>query len=163
MNSAFTLPALRGPPPYLRDLFTGGTAEARQFQKNLQALNCTFAFTLIGCNIDQRLEDQGGIQPFAIHGQLSHYTGPLEVADGAHGRYAQLYIIDTERAINERMQNNQQLHQNPHLNQQMVEQITHMLHECQNPFIDRFKTAYQRLQEAVAADPTVNLVTIMDC
>jgi hypothetical protein len=77
MNGAFTLPAIRGPPQYLRDLFTGSTAEAWQFQKNLQALNCAFAFTSMGCNIDWQLEDQGGIQPLAIHGQLSHQTGPL--------------------------------------------------------------------------------------
>jgi hypothetical protein len=141
MNGAFTLPAIRGPPPYQRDLFTGGTAEARQFQKNLRALNCVFAFTSMVCDIDRRLEDQGGIQPFAIHGQLSHQIGPLEIANEAHSRYAQLCIIDTERAINECMHNNQQLHQIPHLNRQIVERITHMLYECQEPFIDRFKTA----------------------
>jgi hypothetical protein len=37
-----------------------------------------------------------------------------------------------------------------------------MLHECQNPFIERFKTAYERLQEAVAADPIVDPVTTVD-
>ncbi len=162
MNGAFTLPIIRGPPPYLQDLFTGSTAEARQFQKHLRALNCAFAFTSIGCNIDRRLEDQGGVQPFAIHGQLSHQTGPLAITDGARGRYAQLYIIDTERAINERMRNNQQLHRNPHLNRQIVERLTQMLHECQNPFIERFKTAHERLQEAATADPTVDPVTTMD-
>ncbi len=37
-----------------------------------------------------------------------------------------------------------------------------MLHECQNPFIEWFKAAYERLQEAAAADPTVDPVTTMD-
>jgi hypothetical protein len=38
-----------------------------------------------------------------------------------------------------------------------------MLHECHNPFIKRFKTAYERLQEAATADPTVDPATTMDC
>jgi hypothetical protein len=57
MNGTFTLLAIRGPPPYLRDLFTGSTAEAEQFQNSLQALNCAFEFTSMGYNIDRRLRD----------------------------------------------------------------------------------------------------------
>ncbi len=38
-----------------------------------------------------------------------------------------------------------------------------MLHQCWNRLIERFKTAYERFQEAVAADPTVDPVTTMDC
>jgi hypothetical protein len=121
MNGAFTLPAIREPPPYLRDLFTGGTVEARQFQKNLHSFNCAFVFTSMGCNIDRHLKDQGGIQPFTIHGRLSHQTGPLGIADVAHGSYAQLYIIDNERAINERMRNNWQFHREPQVNRRIVE------------------------------------------
>ncbi len=98
MNGAFSLPVIREPPPYVRHLFTSITAEARQFQMNLRAFNCAFAFTLVGCNIDQWLQNVGGIRPFAIHGQLSRQTGPLEICQGAHGSYAQLYIIDAERA-----------------------------------------------------------------
>jgi hypothetical protein len=56
-----------------------------------------------------------------------------------------MYIIDTETAINERMCNNPQLNQNAQLNSQIVERLTHMLYMCQNPFIERFQTAYERL------------------
>jgi hypothetical protein len=65
-----------------RILFTGSTVEAQQFQKNLCSFNYAFAFTSMGCNINWRLEDQGGIQPLAIHGQLSYHAGRLEIADG---------------------------------------------------------------------------------
>jgi hypothetical protein len=81
MNGAFTLPAIREPLPYLIDLFTGSTVEAQQFQRNLRSFNCAFTFTSMGCNIDRQLEDQDRIQPFVIHGQLSHQTGPSEIAD----------------------------------------------------------------------------------
>ncbi len=145
MNGAFTLPAIRELPPYLRDLFTGNTAEAWQFKKNIRAFNCAFAFTSVGCNIDRRLEDRGGIQPFAIHGQLCHQTGPLEIRQGTCGSYAQLYIIDTGRANNIRMQNNWQLLEEPELNRQIMDHSTHMLNECGNPFIEQFQTAYERL------------------
>ncbi len=60
------------------------------------------------------------------------------------------------------MQDNQQLHRNPQLNRQIVERFTYMLHECQNPFIERFTTAYERLQEVAAADPMVDPVTTID-
>ncbi len=135
MNGAFTLSFIQEPPQYLRSLFTGDTAEAKQFQKNLRCFNCAFAFTSVGCRIDRQLERQNGIRPFAIHGQLSHQTGPLEWAPDAPGRYAQLYVIDTDAAIIERMRNNPQLHQNSQLNCQIVERLTHMLYGCQNPFI----------------------------
>jgi hypothetical protein len=164
MNGAFSLASIREPPEYLRSLFTGDTAEAKQFQKNLRCFNCAFAFTSVGCSIDQWLKEHNGIQPFAIHGQLSHQTGPLERVPGAPGHYARLYIVDTEIAINERMRNNPQLNQNRNmqLNRQIVERLTHMLHECQNPFIERFQTAYERLREAAATDPTVDPVTTMN-
>ncbi len=72
--------------------------------------------------------------------------------------------MDTETAINERMRNNPQLNRNRNvqLNRQIVERLTHMLHECQNPFIERFQTAYERLREAAAIDPTVDPMTTMD-
>ncbi len=60
------------------------------------------------------------------------------------------------------MQNNRQLLEEPELNRQIMDQLTHMLNECGNPFIERFQTAYERLQEAAAADPTVDPVTTMD-
>jgi hypothetical protein len=106
MNGTFTLLAIRGTPLYLQDLFTGTTVEDLQFQRNLHSFNCALAFTSMGGNIDQRLKDQGEILPIAILGQLSYHTGPLRITDGAHGRYSQLYIINTRRVINERMRNN---------------------------------------------------------
>ncbi len=68
-----------------------------------------------------------------------------------------------ETAINEHMHNNPQLNRNAQLNRRIVERLTPMLHECQNPFIERFQTAYERLREAAAVDPTVDPVTTMDC
>jgi hypothetical protein len=162
MNGAFTLPAIKEPPPYLKDLFTGSTVEAWQFQKNMRSFNWAFALTSIGCNIDWRLEDQGGIRPYAIHRQLSHHTGPLEIANRAHSCYAQIYIIDTERAINEHMRYNQLFYLEPQVNQQIVERLTHKLHECQNLFIEGLKTANERLQEAAAVDPTIDPVKMID-
>ncbi len=73
-----------------------------------------------------------------------------------------MYIIDTETAINERMCNNPQLNQNAQLNSQIVERLTHMLYMCQNPFIERFQTAYERLWKAAMVDSTIDSVTIMD-
>jgi hypothetical protein len=101
LNSALSLPAIKEAPFYLRHLFTGNTAEAQQLQKSLRAFNCAFAYIPVDCKIDWQLESRGGIRLFAIHGQLSHQTGPLQVGQGAHGSYAQLYILDTERAVNE--------------------------------------------------------------
>ncbi len=99
----------------------------------------------MSCNIDRRHEDQGRIWPFGIHGQLSPLNGFLRIADRAHSHYAQLYIIDTERAIDEHMQNSQQLLPEPQVNCQIIERLTHMLHEYMTSFIKQFEKAYERL------------------
>jgi hypothetical protein len=61
------------------------------------------------------------------------------------------------------MQNNQHLYREPQVNQRIVERLTHMLHECQFPFIKQLKTAYKRVQEVAAADPMVDSITTIDC
>jgi hypothetical protein len=58
LNGAFFLFAIKEAPLYLQHLFTGNSGEALQFQKNLRAFNCAFAFTSVDCNIDWQLKKQ---------------------------------------------------------------------------------------------------------
>lgn len=44
-----------------------------------------------------------GPYAFRIHGQVYHRSGPLHPGDGEQRRYAQLYILDTETAAQERL------------------------------------------------------------
>ncbi len=93
-NGVFTLAPFDEPPAYLRELFVGRGGEPRQFQECINKFNAAFAFTSIGCKLDDRLACSTGLRPFTIHGHLYHILGPLGVADGATAAWAQLYLRD---------------------------------------------------------------------
>jgi hypothetical protein len=44
------------------------------------------------------------------------------------------------------------------VNWQIVGQLTHMLQNCHNLFIERYKTASERTREAAAVDPIIDSV-----
>ncbi len=82
-NGAFSLPPFREPPPYLKELFLGNGSEAQHFQECIHKFNAAFAFTPIGCKLDERIAGSTGFRPFSIYGHLYHDIGPLGVAEGA--------------------------------------------------------------------------------
>ena len=38
-----------------------------------------------------------------IHGQVHHYVGALNLAGGQQHRYAQMYILDAQQALEQRL------------------------------------------------------------
>ena len=85
-----------------------------------------------------------------IHGELYHLQGPVnytENSDKPDNRtavpsYAQLYIYDPAFGVANRVANN------PDLNVNLIEQLTHMLHaENVNPFVNIYKHAHEVLKE----------------
>jgi hypothetical protein len=69
------------------------------------------------------------------------------VAKGAAAAWAQLYLSDVSTAIEERIR------QNSDLNLKINEYLSQELHSCGNPYIDRFKHAYERLMEEGQTHP----------
>ena len=87
---------------------------------------------------------------FQICGTLYHFTGPLQAAPGAIPRYAQLYFYDPETAANYRFDLNQSL------TRDILTEITGFLHS-ENPHVQRYQTAQERIQEAAVHSRTVQV------
>ena len=123
------------PHPLLAELFEGNTPEAKHFQKEIRSYNNALTFTSCCYTAHERLRGQGGIQPFQIHGELFHLQGPLQQHEGRIPNYAQLYFHDPAMANTSRMA------RAPILREHLLQRLIIMLQECQNPFIDHYKTA----------------------
>lgn len=130
------------PPAYLRWLWTSDDRDARDFRSNARQYNRAFAFTSFKYTEDRRLADRGirgGIQSFSIHGQIYHQTGAA-LREGAVPRYAQLYFVGSERAVEARTEGN-------NLNPEIVRRLTELI-EQNNPFVEYYHTALRSLQES---------------
>ncbi|KAF5176634.1 hypothetical protein FRX31_033779, partial [Thalictrum thalictroides] len=130
------------PPAYLRWLWTSEDQEAKSFRNNSRAYNRAFAFTSFKYSEDRRLADRGitgGLRSFSIHGQIYHQTGAA-LREGATPRYAQLYFVGSERAIEARTGGN-------NLNPDIVRSLTELI-EQNNPFVEYYHTALRSLQES---------------
>lgn len=134
------LEPLRPTPPELRRLLTEDCPEGREFRKNIRAYNSALAFTSISYNKDTRINLDGGIQCFQIHGELFHIQGPLRAEDGRTPAFAQLFFYDPDYATDLRMD------RYPTLNRAILSRLLQMLSDC-NPYIDMYKTARERLEE----------------
>ncbi|POS82647.1 hypothetical protein EPUL_004006, partial [Erysiphe pulchra] len=130
------------PPAYLRWLWTSEDRDAKEFRKNSRQYNRAFAFTSFKYTADRRLADRGihgGLRSFSIHGQIYHQTGAA-MREGAVPRYAQLYFVGSERAVEARTEGN-------NLNPDIVRSLTELI-EQNNPFIEYYHTALRSLQES---------------
>lgn len=106
-----SIPADPDPPAALIRLFTSNSPDAREFRENIRQYNAAFAFTSLGVDVDERLNRDGGRHPyvFRIQGELYHHVGSLVPPDDHAPRYAQLYIYDSQFALNARAERNSNL------------------------------------------------------
>ena len=74
------------------------------FFENIRYYNSMFAFTSMGVNIIDSINDGRGPYVFKISGQLCHRIGSLLPQEGKRPEYAQLYIFDTQNELRNRMQ-----------------------------------------------------------
>ncbi|CAJ2651748.1 unnamed protein product [Trifolium pratense] len=126
----------------LRWLWISDDQEARAFRNNSRAYNRAFAFTSFKYTEDRRLADRGihgGLRSFSIHGQIYHQTGAA-LREGAVPRYAQLYFVGSERAVEARTEGT-------NLNPEIVRRLTELI-EQNNPFVEYYHTALRSLQES---------------
>jgi hypothetical protein len=125
------LPPVLDPPPYLLDLYTSSSSEARSFRKNIRAYNGLFACSSFGTNVDESFQGQG-VSNFKIHGQIYHRIGSLLPDEGQNPVFAQLYIYDTDH------ENRNRLHVMSNLNAEILQNLQEML-DTYNPYIQNFR------------------------
>ncbi|UYV64281.1 hypothetical protein LAZ67_3000144 [Cordylochernes scorpioides] len=71
---------------------------------------------------------------FRIQGQIYHRTGTLHPEDGEGRKFAQLYILDTEVATEERLK----LKENQGCNKDLMNSVATLLHQI-NPFTEAYR------------------------
>ena len=145
---------MRQPPPLLYSLFNDDTGVARHFRTHIWKYNSALAFASLKYQPDQRV--RGGLQCFQIHGALYHLGGPLQHAINIRPQFAQVFLYDPQNAV-------EQLRIRPGgpalseaIEVVLLQQMLEMLHNC-NPFIALYRTAHERIQEAVANVPAEQL------
>ena len=101
------LPPVAPPPEQLSSFFTLATPQADRFRQHIRQYNAALAFTSLGVEVDNTINEGGGGPPtFRIHGELCHQLGSLLPRNGNRPVYAQLYIYDPHEALEHRMQRN---------------------------------------------------------
>ena len=99
------LPPLQEPPIELQGFYNREHLGSANFHKNIRRYNNALAFTSVGRQIDNSVNDGQGPYVFKMHGELIHRIGSLLPADNAEPTpvYAQLYLYDPQAALDLRM------------------------------------------------------------
>ncbi|KMQ84001.1 hypothetical protein RF55_18620 [Lasius niger] len=95
-------------PNFLKKLYMGNDYESKNFMNNIRSYNSALAMASMGAPGNRNPLDVVNNAPYClkIHGQYHHLTSTaMRPADGQAPRFAQLYSLDTEEAINHRMNN----------------------------------------------------------
>ncbi|KAK5980835.1 hypothetical protein GCK32_015283 [Trichostrongylus colubriformis] len=105
---------------YLKQLFVselGASEEQRRYQRdfmgNKRSFNSALAMASMGAHVDT--PHGRGPYCFRFHGQVHHRLGPLHPKEGKSRLYGQIYILDTELAVHQRMGNARNAECNPQL------------------------------------------------
>jgi hypothetical protein len=96
---------LKKPPKLLLDLINGREPRSRNFKENIRAYNSMFAFTSMGGQINEKINNGGGPPQFILGGQNYHWIGSLLPEAGTSPKFAQLYVFDTDNEVQNRASN----------------------------------------------------------
>jgi PIF1-like helicase/Helitron helicase-like domain at N-terminus len=134
------LPPFSQPPLTLTQLLMGSSHLHKKFRDNIRQYNAAFAFTSIAAKVNDNVLAGSGPYAFRLHGSLHHRMGALLPNDGNQPRYAQLYVLDPDDAVNARLANN------PNLDPSTMNDLHDML-AANNPYINMYKHAHEILRD----------------
>ncbi|KAG6537062.1 hypothetical protein ZIOFF_002140 [Zingiber officinale] len=125
-------------PVELQSLFAMENEEGRHFRQYVRAYNHVFAFTSMGVHIDETLASgANGIYTFRTQGNIYHSIGSLLPSANNRPRYMQMWIVDTDNEVNNRLLENQGLRR------ELLIKIQHILDQY-NPFVHIFRQIGRR-------------------
>jgi hypothetical protein len=135
-----------------------GDIASKKFIRNIRQYNCLFAFTSMGAQIDNSVNDGRGPPLFKICGQVHHRIGSLLPPDGSSPKFIQLYIYDTANEIQNRMNSLGNNDRNDGgLDPVIVNGLIKMLDD-HNPFAKKFRMARDRLADNESEDFIIRLI-----
>ncbi|KAF8048698.1 hypothetical protein N665_2430s0003 [Sinapis alba] len=129
-----TLPLLKESPLVIKKLLFGNDDKSKYYQENLRALNMVFSFTSLGAKVDRSCAS--GIQMFQLQGENYHLMGSMKPNIGDSAKFSQLYIVDTEREVDDR---------DSVIRKQIIEDIIKVLDDV-NPYVQKFRSARERFE-----------------
>lgn len=103
MQGQVVLPLLKESPELLWYLINNDDELSRHFRENIRAYNMIFSFTSIGGKVDRSVIKGRGPSMFALQGENYHLMGSLKPKAGDYPKFQQLYIVDTENEVANRM------------------------------------------------------------
>ena len=136
------LPELREPPEPLYGLLNHGHPHSSHFLSNIRAYNSIFQMASTTASFDGATLGPG-ISQFKINGEIHHRIGSLQPEAGMLPKFAQIYILDSERAAERRSQ----IFDDLELKKPLINQLQRMLQQC-NPFVRTFASVASIIREA---------------
>lgn len=103
MQGQVKLPFLKEPPLVLKKLMEGDDKLSKHFQKNMRAYNMSFSFTSLGGKVDRSVQKGKGPSMLVLQGENYHLMGSLQPNEGNEAKFGQLYIVDTEHEVENRV------------------------------------------------------------
>ncbi|CDF33944.1 ATP dependant DNA helicase PIF1 [Chondrus crispus] len=129
-----SLPLLLDPLALLRSLLIDDTPRSRRFRKNIRAYNAALSMASVVAIWVNRGPGPSNFNPtMTTQGEMYHYMGPMMPSEGRAPSYASVYIHDTDYATQTRTR----LENSRRLEEALMTQLTHMLHEC-NLYVQTF-------------------------
>ena len=101
------------------------------------------------------------MQCFQIHGASYHMAGPLEHPAHCKPQFTQLFLYDPQEAVTELQISEGGIPLPSELKVSLLQQLLAMLHEC-NPFIVIYRTAHERLHQAIITPAQEQLQTLLN-
>ncbi|XP_056685459.1 uncharacterized protein [Spinacia oleracea] len=98
-----TLPLLRDPPVFLKDLLDNNDTRSKDFKVKGRMYNSINAFTSMGGKVDNSINRGNASYVFRLNGQNHHKFGSLLPPEGQQPRFSQLYIYDTQNEVTNRI------------------------------------------------------------
>ena len=95
------LPPLQLPSHNIVELFSGDTAHSRHFLENIRHYNASMSMASWNATLNEHAGR--GPRVVTIHGQAYHLTAAQEAPQGMPPQYAQLYTLETNAAMQERV------------------------------------------------------------
>ncbi|XP_023739279.1 uncharacterized protein LOC111887346 isoform X1 [Lactuca sativa] len=140
-SGSVILPYPLSPPPAIAVLYGDAT-----FIQSIRAYNIMFSMTSLAAVVDKEINKGSGPSVFKVSGQISHWIGSLCPEDGKGPRFLQLYIVDTEHELSNRLRAFDDPSK-PALDERVIATLIREL-TLHNEYVRTFKTAKEIVDAA---------------
>lgn len=120
-------------PNFLKELLSNpNDVHYKNFRDNIRSYNSAMSFASMGAQID--IPRGSGPYVFKVHGAIYHFTSHLHPENNQTRQFAQLYVIDSNDANQERINNVA----NSHLSESVLHRLDTFL-RLHNPYAKAYK------------------------